>query len=68
MRFLLLSNDAFEEAAIIANLSKRGNTWVAVEKASASVIKSLDSFFFLFFFGVYGQIYAMHPCVRSHTL
>eukprot|EP00613_Pedinella_sp_CCMP2098_P030555 CAMPEP_0171730930 /NCGR_PEP_ID=MMETSP0991-20121206/28608_1 /TAXON_ID=483369 /ORGANISM="non described non described, Strain CCMP2098" /LENGTH=209 /DNA_ID=CAMNT_0012325805 /DNA_START=98 /DNA_END=723 /DNA_ORIENTATION=+ len=37
MRFLVLSNDAFEEAAIIANLSKRGNTWVAVEKASASV-------------------------------
>jgi len=38
MRFVVLSNDAFEEAAIIANLSKQGtHTWVPVEKASASV-------------------------------
>mmetsp|Transcript_72471 Transcript_72471/g.145817 ORF Transcript_72471/g.145817 Transcript_72471/m.145817 type:complete len:123 (-) Transcript_72471:284-652(-) len=38
MQFLVFSNDAFEEAAIIANLSKQGtHTWVPLEKASASV-------------------------------
>jgi len=38
MQFLVFSNDAFEEAAIIANLSKQGtHTWVPLDKASASV-------------------------------
>ena len=39
MRFVVLTNDAFEEAAIIANLSKDvKHTWVTLGKASASVI------------------------------